>query len=65
MAEFSPEHLETLGKLVDKAENYLAWKDNFAAPIQMKKQAYETGLADLRDELKKLYLDLGGEDVWS
>jgi hypothetical protein len=63
--KLSEEQLETLGQLVDKAENYLAWKDNPHAPIQMKKEAYETGLSQIRDELKKFYFENGGEDVWS
>ena len=67
MAEkkMTDEQLETLGQLIDKAENYLAWKENLGAPVQVKKQAYEVGLADLRNELRVFYFANGGEDVWS
>lgn len=61
----TPEQLEALGQLIDKADNYLSWKDNTFALPQMKLEAYETGLADVRDSLKEFYFANGGEDVWS
>jgi hypothetical protein len=56
------ELLERLGELVDTAENFLAWNDNPFAHMPMKIEAFTTGLEKLRDEIKTIYLELGGED---
>jgi hypothetical protein len=52
-----------LGLLIDKADNYLAYRGAHM-PAQIKLESYTFGLQELRDELKRLYFDLGGDDVW-
>ena len=56
--------LEILGQLVDKAENYLALGNAPNLPAIVLLDELEQGIKELRDEIKKLYLDSGGEDVW-
>jgi hypothetical protein len=55
---------EQLGRLVDKADNYVA-----AALLPVSPETHVEGLshgmAELRDDIKKLYFAAGGEDVWS
>jgi hypothetical protein len=55
-----------LGLLIDKADNYLEY-ETFPAPPQgnaIARSALVAGLKEIREELKAIYLDLGGEDVW-
>ena len=55
--------LEKLGRLADKADNYLQWAYN-PAPDSLKIDAMKTGLAELSEELKALYIELGGSNPW-
>ena len=57
------ELLHRLGLLIDKAENYRAYRAAHLPPV-LKADAYDLALQDLRDELRRLFFDLGGEDAW-
>jgi hypothetical protein len=57
------EILRRLGLLVDRAENYLALQE-FPLPPFLRADGLATALKELRDELKQLYYDAGGVDVW-
>lgn len=55
--------LEELGLLIDKADNYLALqKAPLPAPIQI--DSLKTGLKEIREEILKIYLSLGGTNEW-
>lgn len=56
--------LEQLGKLVDKAENYVA-ATKLPTTSKTHLQGLTHGMVELRDDIKKLYFAAGGEDVWS
>jgi hypothetical protein len=61
---WTPDQLQhNLGLLIDQADNYLAYRD-VPMPPALKVDAYHLGLQDLRNQLKALYFELGGEDVW-
>lgn len=55
--------LERIGQLIDTVENHLALQGD-PMPIQIRADAAKSGLSDIRDELKKIYFEAGGEDVW-
>ena len=58
------ELLERLGELVEKAERQaMAAKQRSSSKARF--DALRSGLIEVRDDLKRLYLDAGGEDVWS
>ena len=59
------EQMESLGMLVDKADNYLALQENHYLPPHARIDAAVQGLVELRDELLSFYLNNGGEDVWT
>ena len=53
------ELLEKIGKLVDKAENYMALSEMpLSYPLQI--EGLKQGVAELRDCLRELYEDQGG-----
>ena len=57
--------LDRIGRLVDSAENFLMYTEpplNTLGATTL--DALRHGLTDLRDGIKSVYLDLGGEDVW-
>ena len=61
--KMNEEYLERLGHLVDKAENYLALgRSNIPAIVLL--DGLEQGIIELRDEIKGIYFDAGGDDVW-
>ncbi len=55
--------LETLGQLVDKAENFLSLQ-KMPIPEKMRVESLIQAVTELRDEIKSFYLENGGEDVW-
>ena len=55
--------LQQLGQLIDKADNYLAYRTAHVPP-QLKVESFTYGLQEIRDDLKRLYFELGGADVW-
>ena len=59
------ETLERIGMLVDKAENYLAMQ-KMNLPPMLAIDGLKQGVTEIRDELKVLYEDLGGdvEETW-
>lgn len=75
MANFSDlqliEHLhDVLGRAVDTAENYAEYGTHATTPAfarldpQLRIGALSNGLQELRDTIKALYFEMGGEDVW-
>ncbi len=65
-SKLTPEHLDRLGQLVDKCDNYLTYgAGNPIISDSMKLGALEYGVKDLRAEILKLYLELGGTDEWA
>ena len=56
--------LERIGLTADSADNYLALAGS-ALPAEDKVSALVHGLTDVRDRLRELYIELGGEDVWA
>lgn len=61
MKKLTPERLDRLGQLVDKCDNYLAYKGNRLFGHDLKIGAYESGLTELRKEILALYVELGGD----
>ncbi len=63
--------LDVLGRAVDTAENFMEYGDDSTTPAMarlpeaMRIGSLSHGLKELRDTIKALYLELGGEDVWS
>ena len=57
------EQIERIGQLIDTVDNHLAMQGNHM-PDSIRAAAAKAGLSDIRDELKKIYFDAGGEDVW-
>lgn len=55
--------LETVGQLVDKCENYMSATE-LPLPPHIHVQGLSAGMKELRDRMKELYFQLGGEDVW-
>ena len=62
--QIDDKQLQTLGMLVDKAENYLAWATNPMSPADLKIDAMKTGLTEISEELKELYIELAGDNPW-
>lgn len=62
---------DVLGRAVDTAENYMEYGTHATMtamarlPANIRIDALSNGLKELRDTIKALYLELGGEDVWS
>lgn len=62
---------DVLGRAVDTAENYMEYGTHATTtamtrlPANIRIDALSNGLKELRDTIKALYLELGGEDVWS
>ena len=57
------DEIDRIGRLVDTADNYLAL-DKLNMPIEMKLDAFKTGLRELSRDLKALYVELAGENPW-
>lgn len=58
---------ECLGRLVDTLDNYAMYfvPGAFDAfPLAQRFEALGHGIQAARDEVKRLYFALGGEDVW-
>ena len=55
---------QKLGLLIDKADNYLSYRP-VPMPPALKVDALVHGIQELRNDLKRLYFELGGEDVWN
>ena len=58
------DQVEKIGELADKADAFLELIYNVAMTPKMKVDAAQTGFSEIRDALKELYIELGGEDVW-
>jgi hypothetical protein len=56
--------VETIGQLADTCDNYLAFQDNSFMSLSQKANAYVTGLRDVRDQLRALYVAETGENPW-
>ena len=56
--------LDKLGRLADSADNYLALNE-LPMPDSIKVDGMKTGLAELSEELKALYVELSGENPWN
>ena len=62
--------LDVLGRAVDTAENFMEYGTHATTPAMarlpsdIRIDALSNGLKELRDTVKALYLELGGEDVW-
>ena len=55
---------EKIGQLKDKANNYLAFL-NLPVPIEMHLDCLKTGMQELEERLKTLYIELGGDStIW-
>jgi hypothetical protein len=59
------EILEELGQMVDEAENFIALAKNPHMNPVMLAASQKKGLEILRDRIKALYINMGGEDVWN
>lgn len=61
MTAFTEDHLERIGVLRDKADNFV-----HAGLLPMSAEIHKTallgGMADIRDELATLYRELGGTE---
>ena len=55
--------LEELGLLIDKADNYLALQ-GAPLPTEIQIDSLKTGLKEVREEILKIYLSLGGTNEW-
>ena len=58
------QQLLTLGTLADKADNFLAWATTPGAPDHLKIDAMKTGLTELSEGLKALYIEVSGTNPW-
>ncbi len=57
------EALEDLGQLIDRLEN-LAGATTIPMPAEIHLSSLKTALPELQAEAKRIYLALGGENVW-
>lgn len=57
------DEIDRIGRLVDAADNYLAL-EKLNMPIEMKLDAFKTGLRELSRDLKALYVELADENPW-
>ena len=62
--EISEEQLDDLGRLVDTAESSLEMTRRGGVPDHIHVQGLAGCVEQMRDEVKRLYLELGGEDHW-
>jgi len=65
--EISYEQLDRIGQLADKADNFLQYAHGpfaNAVPAATRFDALRTGLTELRDQLKAVVVEVGGEDPW-
>lgn len=59
MIEMNEDQLDRLGRLIDKAENYLAASTlKVSAAIHV--EGLKSGLEEIRDEARALWMELGG-----
>ena len=66
------EHLlDVLGRAVDTAENFAEYgtKATMTAfsglPADIRIDALSNGIQELRDTIKTIYFEMGGDDVWA
>ena len=57
------DEIDRIGRLADVADNYLAL-EKLNMPIEMKLDAFKTGLRELSRDIKALYVELAGENPW-
>jgi len=55
--------LDNIGQLIDTVENHLALQGDHM-PDSIRANAAKSILSDIRDKLKEIYFEAGGEDVW-
>lgn len=60
--EISEEQLEEIGILSDRADNFAYGVPG--CPDIIARQALESDMRDIRDELRKLYVTITGDDPW-
>lgn len=61
------EQLETLGEIIETCLNYKEYGRGGSLnmlSLPMRVDALSTGLSDVCNRIRALYLALGGEDVW-
>lgn len=59
----TPEQLEELGRLVDQANNLAAASQLRVSP-QIHIEGMRAGLLSIEKALRKLYIEIAGEDPW-
>lgn len=58
------DQLEILGQKIDQLESLMVMINNTMLPPDIHVSGMRGSLPELRDDLKNLYFDCGGEDVW-
>lgn len=56
------EVLETVGRLADKANNFFHATQLPGLPPEIHIEGLAGGMKDIRDELRKVYVEVSGED---
>jgi hypothetical protein len=65
--EISYDQLDRIGRLADTADNFLQYAEGpfaNAVPAAIRFDALRVGLTKLREDLKALVVEVGGEDPW-
>ena len=64
MAEITQQQLDALAKLADKADNFY-FAAQMKLPDRIHVQALSDGMKDICAALKKLYVEIAGDDPWA
>ena len=58
------QQIKSLVQVVSKCENYLVTIENPYMTSETKAGVLQSGLKEIRDQIKRIYLEAGGENVW-
>lgn len=59
----TPNQLDRLGRLADKADNCVA-ASKLPSSLQLQKTCLAEAMVEVRDELRRLVIELGGVNLW-
>ncbi len=59
----TPDQLDDLGKIADKADNYIV-ATQMQLPASLHIEALKGGMESISEEIKKLYEAVSGENPW-
>lgn len=62
-SEMTTEELDAIGRLADKANNF-AHATLLPLPAKMHAEQLSIGMKDIRDALRKIYVEASGDNPW-